>query len=144
MDSPLKENDIMTLQCALLDAETIRCTFSPLPFEHQWYHYGLTSPEQLIERMQNIHVAITNKVVFSRATIEALPQLKLIALCATGYNHVDIEACREREIAVTNVRGYAVNTVPEHVFMLMLGLVRRLPQYYRDVHIENAWPQSPI
>jgi glycerate dehydrogenase len=134
----------MSVRCALLDADTIRCVFPTPSFEHEWLSYGLTSPLQLIERMKNIDIAITNKVVFSRETLDLLPHLRLIALCATGYNHIDIEACRERGIAVTNVRGYAVHTVPEHVFMLMLALVRRLPQYYRDVHLDNAWPRSPI
>lgn len=132
------------MRCVVLDRDTIRCIFRPLPFVHEWIEYGLTSSEELTERLQNVQVAITNKVPFSRSTLESLPDLKLLALCATGYNHVDIDACHDLGIAVTNVRGYAANTVSEHVFMLMLALVRRLPEYYLDVHLSNAWTDAPM
>ncbi len=132
------------MHCALLDRDTIRGIFQKLSFDHVWIDYGLTSPENLIERLQNVQIAITNKVVFKKETLEQLPGLKLIALCATGFNHIDTAACKALEIAVTNVRGYAKATVPEHVFMLMLALTRRLPEYYMDVHLHNTWPFSPF
>ena len=60
-----------------------------------------------------------------------LPDLEMIAVAATGYDVVDVADCRERGIAVANVRGYAINTVPEHTFALIFALRRiadRLPR----------------
>src|SRR5205814_5492090 len=69
------------------------------------------------------------------------PDVKLIAIAATGADCVDLEYCRSREIAVCNVRGYAANSVPEHVLMLVLALRRNLLAYRRDVQ-EGKWQQS--
>ena len=68
-----------------------------------------------------------------RAQIEALPDLKMICIPATGYDRFDIEACRERGIVVSNVRGYAVNTVPEHAFALILALRRGIVGFRQAV-----------
>lgn len=53
--------------------------------------------------------------------IAALPALQMVAVAATGYNNIDLDACRARSIVVSNVRGYARDTVPEHVFALLAG-----------------------
>ncbi|MES2208213.1 MAG: D-2-hydroxyacid dehydrogenase [Pseudomonadota bacterium] len=132
------------MRCAMLDRNTIRGVFPKISFEHQWIEYPLTHPENLIERLQNVQVAITNKVIFNKEVLTQLPHLKLIALCATGFNNIDTTACKALGIAVTNVRGYARSTVSEHVFMLMLALTRRLPEYYKDVHLHNTWPLSSL
>ena len=61
------------------------------------------------------------------------PDLKMIAIAATGSDIVDLKECSERGIIVSNIRGYAVNTVPEHTFGLILGLKRALIGYRKDV-----------
>lgn len=60
--------------------------------------------------------------------IAQLPQLKLIATRSTGYEHVNIAACRERRIALCNVPTYGANTVAEHIFALLLAISHRLPE----------------
>ena len=70
-----------------------------------------------------------------------LPELKLIAVAATGYDVIDVAACRERGIAVCNIRNYAVHTVPEHVFALILALRRSLLAYRADVE-RGRWQQA--
>ena len=71
-------------------------------------------------------VAIINKVPMRAETLRRLPQLKMIAVAATGYDVVDVAYCKEHGIAVANIRNYAVHTVPEHAFAMILALRRNL------------------
>lgn len=112
---------------------------SAAPFE--WEIYEQTDPTQVAERLRGAAIAITNKVPVRRETLESLPDLKFIAVAATGYDVIDLEACRERGIVVSNVRGYAVNTVPEHTMALILALRRALPGYRQDV-LDGVWQRS--
>ncbi len=75
-----------------------------------------------------IVVFIWTKV--NRAVIESLPKLRLVLTMSTGYDHIDIEACRERGITVCNVPHYGENTVAEHTFALILSLSRKLQAAY--------------
>ena len=74
-------------------------------------------------------------------TLEQLPELKMIAVAATGYDVVDVAYCKEHGIAVANIRNYAVHTVPEHAFMLILALRRSLLAYREDVQ-NGVWNKS--
>ena len=78
-------------------------------------------------------IAVTNKVPIRAEHLNELPHLKMISVAATGYDVIDVAACRERGIVVSNVRGYAVNTVPEHTFALILALRRSIVGYRQDV-----------
>ncbi|MDW8106874.1 MAG: hydroxyacid dehydrogenase [Armatimonadota bacterium] len=66
----------------------------------------------------------------SRAVVEALPRLRLVLTMSTGFDHIDLEACRERGITVCNVPHYGENTVAEHTFALILSLSRKLHAAY--------------
>jgi glycerate dehydrogenase len=92
--------------------------------------------------LRGAQIAISNKVPLSRASLEQLPELHFIAVAATGTNNVDLAYCRERGIPVSNIRGYAVHSVPEHVFALTLALRRNLMAYREDLII-GAWQKSP-
>jgi glycerate dehydrogenase len=70
-----------------------------------------------------------------------LPELKLIAIAATGSDNIDLDYCRRHGVAVSNTRGYAINSVPEHVLMMMLALRRNLLAYRADVQ-QGLWQQS--
>ncbi|MGG7567786.1 D-2-hydroxyacid dehydrogenase [Rhodovulum sp. DZ06] len=108
---------------------------------HAWEAHQRTAPEEVAARLAGARVAITNKVPLRRAVLEGLPELKFISVAATGYDCVDIAACRELGIQVSNVRGYAKHTVPEHVFALILGLRRAIVQYRADV-IAGRWEDA--
>jgi glycerate dehydrogenase len=110
-------------------------------FAHEWVEHDRTRPEEVVERVADCDIAISNKVPIGRDTIARLPRLKMIAIPATGYDAFDIDACAERGIIVSNVRGYALNTVPEHTFALILALRRSLPGFRRDV-IAGKWQQA--
>lgn len=112
-----------------------------LPFDHQWIEYDFTSPEQVVERLKDAHVAITNKVVLDQQVLSQLPDLKLIAVSATGFNNVDVEFCRAHEIAVTNVQGYSTRSVPEHVIAMTYALKRNLFGYHQDI-AKGEWQRN--
>ncbi len=131
------------MKIVFLDRDTIApgITIRSPAFEHQWQAYPRTSPDQVVDRLQGARIAITNKVRITRAMLAALPELRMIAVAATGVDVIDLEACRERGIVVSNVRGYAANTVPEHTFALILSLMRNLSLYREEV-LDQRWQRE--
>lgn len=124
-----------------LERNTIQADFRRPDFEHEWIEYGETLPDQVVDRLEGASIVISNKLALREPDLSRLPELRLIAIAATGSDCVDLEYCRAHRIAVCNVRGYAVNSVPEHVLMLMLALRRNLPGYRDDVQ-KGKWQQS--
>ena len=108
---------------------------------HDWVEYEKTSPAQVVERLAGAQIAITNKVPIDAAAVDALPDLKMVAVSATGTNNVDLAACQRRGIVVANIRGYAVHTVPEHVFAMLLALSRNLFAW-RETLQAGAWQRA--
>jgi glycerate dehydrogenase len=100
-----------------------------------------TSGDEVVLRLAGASVVITNKVPLRADTLAQLPQLKMIAVAATGYDVIDVPYCREHGIAVANIRNYAVHTVPEHAFALILALRRNLISYRADVEA-GEWQRS--
>lgn len=126
-----------------LDRETIRAEFRKPDFEHEWIDYPMTTPDQLPERLKDATIAVTNKVALRESTLARLPKLKMIQVAATGMDCIDLDYCRERGITVANVKNYSVDSVPEHVFALILALRRNILQYRTDV-FAGKWQASPI
>jgi len=124
-----------------LDRASVIADIRSPAFGHQWAEYPATTPDQTVERLRNATIAITNKVQLQREVLEKLPQLKMIAVAATGVNNIDVECCRERGIVVSNIRNYSVDTVPEHVFMLMLALRRNLVAFRADLQ-NGEWQRA--
>jgi len=131
----------LTEHLVFLDRSTLRATLRRPAFEHTWQEFAATSPDQTVERLRDATIALTNKVRLGAAELAQLPRLKMIALAATGHDIIDLAACRERGIAVSNIRHYAVHSVPEHVFALILALRRRLLEYRADVE-RGRWQQA--
>ncbi len=131
------------MKIVLLDRVTIPSHIAiPQPnFPHEWVEYERTSPEQTVERMQGAQIAITNKVIFNREVMQKLPDLKLIALLATGMNNIDLVAAKELGITVKNVTGYSVVTVPEHVIGFIFNFKRSLTGWYND-QLRGKWSDS--
>ena len=124
-----------------LDRNTLRATLRRPVFAHVWRDYEATPESAAAALLAGATIAITNKVPLRRATLEQLPNLKLIAVAATGVDAIDLDYCRERGLPVTNARGYAVHSVPEHVFALILALRRQLLRYRADVS-NGAWQKA--
>lgn len=124
-----------------LDRSTLEAVVRRPNFPHEWAEYPESSPENLIVRLRDATVAITNKAPLRAETLEHLPKLKLIAVAATGVNNVDAPWCRKHGIALCNIRDYAVHSVPEHVFMMILALRRNLIAYRQDLQ-QGLWQRS--
>ena len=100
-----------------------------------------TGPDEVLERLQGATIAIVNKVQLPGEVLAKLPDLKLIAVAATGTDCVDKAHCQANDIAVANIRGYALRTVPEHTFALMLALRRNIVPYREDT-LAGEWQRS--
>jgi len=131
----------MSHRVVFLDRLSVKANVRQPRCAATYVEHEKTPPEQVVERLKDATVAITNKVPLRDATLAQLPKLKLIAVAATGYDVIDVDACRRRGIAVANIRNYAVHTVPEHVFAMVLALRRNLLAYRRDVE-QGEWQRS--
>ncbi len=110
-------------------------------FPHTWQEYDGTPPEKRAEYLKKATIAISNKVVLDAPLLAKLPQLKLIALTATGFNHIDLDYCQKHAISVCNIRDYANQSVAEHTFALLFALRRRLREYQQDI-AAGKWQEN--
>jgi glycerate dehydrogenase len=124
-----------------LERQSVRADVRRPQCAATYVEHDKTAPDQVVERLRDATVAIINKVVLRDETLGQLPKLKMIAMAATGYDCIDVQACRRRGIAVANIRNYAVHTVPEHVFAMVLALRRSLLAYRHDVE-HGVWQKS--
>ncbi len=100
--------------------------------------YDRTAREEIVERVGDAEMVLTNKVPFNAATIAALPSLKYIGVLATGYNIVDTEAAAKAGITVSNIPAYSTMSVAQQVFALILAITNRVEDYARGVS-EGKW-----
>lgn len=98
-------------------------------------------PAMIIHRAQDADIIVTNKVILTAEIIKSLPNLKLIQLTATGKNNVDESACQERGVALYNVAGYSVDSVPEHTLMMILTAMRA-GIYYHAQATNGNWQKD--
>lgn len=124
-----------------LERNTFKVEFRRPQFEHEWIDYAETAPHQVVERLHGATIAICNKLPLRASDLSHLPQLKLIAVAATGVDNVDLGYCKQNGIAVCNAQHYARNSLPEHVLLMMLALRRNLIAYLQDVRA-GAWQQA--
>ncbi|AEI82424.1 glycerate dehydrogenase HprA (plasmid) [Cupriavidus necator N-1] len=131
------------MKIVFLDRSTIspQTTLKTLPFSHQFVFHDETAEEDVAGRIADADVVITNKVKLSGQQLQQAPNLKLIAVAATGTDIVDLKACASRGIVVSNIRNYAVHTVPEHTFALIFALRRSLTAYHDSVR-SGRWQQA--
>lgn len=125
-----------------LDRDSLPATVRAPTFDHQWRDHAASAPADVATRLAGATIAITNKVPIRAADIARLPELRMIAVAATGTDIVDLAACRERGIVVSNIRNYSLVSVPEHCFALILALRRNLAAYARDV-AAGKWQAAP-
>jgi glycerate dehydrogenase len=124
-----------------LDRDSIQADIRRPHFPHDWRDYPTTAAAQVIEHLKDATIAISNKVPLLADSLARLKSLRMIAVCATGTNNVDLDYCRAHGIVVSNIRNYAMHSVPEHVFTLILALRRNLPGYREDVR-NGLWQKA--
>ena len=101
-----------------------------------------TSDDQILERIGEASVVITNKTPITRETIFAAPKLSYIGVLATGYNVVDTAAAKERGVVVTNIPTYGTDAVAQFTFALLLEIAHRV-QRHSDSVMEGRWSSHP-
>jgi glycerate dehydrogenase len=136
-------NDRTIRRIIFLDCETLpdEITLKSFAFPNDLTVHQRTLPGEVAGRIAEADIVITNKVPVSGQALQSAPRVKLIAVAATGTDIIDIEACRKRGIVVSNIRNYAINTVPEHTFALILTL-RRSILSYRDSVLKGRWQEA--
>jgi len=104
--------------------------------------FANTKPSEIVTHSAGADVVITNKCVLTEMHLAQLPCLKLICVAATGVNNIDLEAAKQRGIAVANVAGYSTATVAEHTLLFLLALSHRLIEHHQS-SMDGAWSRSP-
>jgi glycerate dehydrogenase len=134
------------MRIVFLDQSTITLDdidFSCFQKLGDYSEYPSSTEDEAISRSRDAKVIIVNKVPVTKEVIQSLGALKLVCVIATGYNNVDLPAAREANVTVCNVAGYAINTVPQHTFALILNLATQMHRYDADVKA-GAWQKAPI
>lgn len=104
--------------------------------------YPRSNQAQILSRAENAEIIITNKCPLGESEFKALPQLKLIAVTATGYNNIHVESARKRGIAVANVAGYSTESVAAHAFLFILAFAHRLQEHHEAA--TRRWKSSSL
>ena len=103
--------------------------------------YERTRREEIAGRAADADIVLTNKVVMDREMMALLPRLKYIGVLATGYNVVDIEAAREKDIIVTNVPAYSTESVAQMVFAHLLTVTNHT-EHYAEQNRLGRWAEN--
>ena len=103
--------------------------------------YERTAPEEIVNRIGDAEVVLTNKVVLSAPLLKKLPCLKYIGVLATGYNVVDLKYCSENDIVVTNIPAYSTDSVAQMVFAHLLNITLHVQHHNLQVH-GGRWTNS--
>lgn len=105
------------------------------------YEYTPNQTADVVERLKDCEIALTNKTVITAEIMEACPALRYIGVLATGYNVVDMKAAAEQGITVTNVPGYSTQAVAQQAFALLLDICSHAAHHSKEVH-NGRWSQG--
>lgn len=119
------------MKLCVLDALTIGkdIDLSPLKACGEVIIYDLTMPNEVEERIADVDVVVTNKVVLNEENLKKAQHLRFIAVTATGYNNIDLEYAQKAGIGVANVAGYSTKSVAQHTFAMLLYMMEHLKKY---------------
>ncbi len=131
------------MQIVFLDSDTIPNLLATPEWADEWTNRPATEPdpERVIQALAHADICITNKVKLTASILQKLPRLKFVCVAATGYDCVDLQACREHGVVVSNVPGYSRQSVAEGVIGFIFSLRRALPYYQSTARA--LWPESP-
>lgn len=117
------------------------CDLSSITSQGEYVAYENTRKEEVVERLKDADIAITNKVLIDGEAMRQLPRLKLICVAATGMNNVDLDTARELGIEVKNAVGYSTSSVAETTLASALALARNIVyfnEYFHDGRYAKA------
>src|SRR5690606_35577585 len=127
--------DYASLDQQDLDFQALHAAFDPLVL------YPATSAAEIVSRVADVDVIITNKVMIDAATIQQCPQLKLIVCSSNGAKNVDLKAAKARGIVVYICQAYGTSAVAQHTIMLMLNLATSFLSYQRALQL-GEWQKA--
>lgn len=104
--------------------------------------YDRTAKEEIVSRIGDAEIVITNKTPISAETFAACPSIKYVGVLATGFNVVDINEATQRRIVVTNIPTYGTSAVAQYVFALLLEICHHVGHHAETVK-EGRWAESP-
>lgn len=104
--------------------------------------YERTDDNEIIERAKDAEILIINKTTITADILEKLPKLKFIALQSTGYNVVDTQATRDKNIVVSNIPAYSTNAVAQLVFAFILQISNKV-SLHSDAVFNGEWCSCP-
>lgn len=103
--------------------------------------YDRTPADQILSRIGDAEIIITNKTPITRATLEACPNMKYVGVLATGYNVVDVAAAKEHGVTVTNIPTYGTDSVAQFAFAMLLEICHHV-QHHSDAVHEGRWEHN--
>lgn len=133
------------MKLVLLDAETL----GDLPDIEELRQFGelktykTTAPQEVVERISDADIVLTNKVILSRDILQQAKNIKMICILATGTNNIDLKAAEELNIHVKNVAGYSTHSVAQHTFAMLFNLIEHL-HYYDNYVKSGGYSKSPV
>lgn len=135
------------MKIVFLDTKTVGNDISldPIKSEGDLRVYEVTSQKEIVERIKDADIVITNKVEINlgKRELEDASNLKLICVAATGYNNIDIEAAKLKNIPVVNVADYSTDSVAQMVFSYILTFTNSPLKFDKDVK-NGEWSKSHI
>ena len=126
----------------LLDADTLGdADLAPLRLAGELTAFPISAPGEVGERLRGADCAVANKAIIGAEALAQAPDLRLIAVAATGVNNIDLKAAAERGVAVCNVAGYSTDSVAQHAIALLLMLATNAHRFAAE---PRRWAESPF
>jgi glycerate dehydrogenase len=133
------------LKIVVLDRDTLGrdISLNPISSLGECVIYDNIEDEKISEALKDANVCVVNKKVLGEENLKDAEGLKLICLCATGFNNVDIDYCKRRNIKVRNIPDYCTQSVCQHTFALLFSLMESI-SYYDDFVKSGEYSRSGI
>ena len=112
-------------------------------FPVEYTEYEQLSQQDFYTQVHDQDVIIISDLKVDEQILANNPELKLLALCSTGYDHVNIDLLKSKNINVCNIRGYAGDAVAEHAFILMMNLIKNFGAQLNAVQ-NGAWSEGSV
>lgn len=112
-------------------------------FPVKYTEYEQLSQHEFYNQVHDQDVIIISDLKVDEQILANNPNLKLLALCSTGYDHVNIDLLKSKNVKVCNIRGYAGDAVAEHAFILMMNLIKNFSAQLNAVQ-SGAWSEGSV
>ena len=138
------ENKVAILEPLGLAEEKLKSIIDEYNIDANFVYYSdkPQNKQQLIERCQGCKAIVLAQIPIDREVIENCPNLKYICIAFTGYDHVDVQYCKEKGIIVSNCSGYSTEAVSELVMALTISLLRNIKE--NDIAVRNGFDKTGL